>query len=166
MNDDEPDLLQDKYDIVEALTKHIMGELIHIKSMLEEIRNFQSVTSVWVPHDADPKVEPGPIQSVRYSVDDLFPPNRKGTRSDDKLMSDAVSFAIRLEFIYLRNVYGVYDHKTANAAAFDFISCHGRDELELLISWTEKHALNLAGLINVTPDIFDYLWNMMQSTRD
>ena len=154
-DDDEFVHLDSDFDRMRSLFKYVMGELSHIKSILQLILDEQRT-----PKGGEEKTE---TKQPVLSLSDLFNGDK---RTDPSIRKEALSLAIRLEYLYIKNGYGTYNHRTANSSAYDWICSHGQQDQDRLIAWCEKHSSNLIGFVRVDPDMFDYLWRSMIATGD
>lgn len=93
----------------------------------------------------------------RSSLDDRRP---EPARS---LSSEAIAFAVRLEWVYKRSGNGGYDWRTANGAAHKFLRKHSDEDRERLCRFAEgtEYGPMIKGKLPVYPGMFDELWSYM-----
>jgi hypothetical protein len=79
------------------------------------------------------------------------------------LSSDAIAFAVRLEWVYKRSGNGGYDWRTANNAAHRFLRKHPGADLGRLFLFAEESEYRpmIKGKLPVYPGMFDELWSYM-----
>lgn len=79
------------------------------------------------------------------------------------LSSEAIAFAVRLEWVYKRSGNGGYDWRTANNAAHRFLRKHSDEDRERLCRFAEgtEYGPMIKGKLPVYPGMFDKLWAYM-----
>ena len=78
-----------------------------------------------------------------------------GTRT---LKSEAITFCMQLDWLFVRSANGQYNHTIANRAAADFLSKHGPYDRNRLSDALRERRSSLEGRVRVEPGLFENLF--------